>query len=190
MESDAAEGQLAAVRRLLESIGTVRLGPVLSSSDVGAFERRHGILLPDGFRRFVLEVGNGGDGPGYGLAAFDPSLEQARVAHPFPLERVWVWEEEENPDPARVAACRDGWLPLGTEGCGMDWILVVSGNQRGHVWNIEGQGAQPCAPALEFLAWYRAWLQWTASGGAGSGIEWWDVVWADYSEAAGRRTRR
>src|SRR5262245_38855326 len=98
MARDVVDGQLADVRCALDTLGTVRLGPVLSSREVSGFEQQHGIELPDGFRRFVLEIGNGGDGPGYGLRAFDPHSQQPRIAQPFPLERVWRWDDEEEPD--------------------------------------------------------------------------------------------
>jgi hypothetical protein len=185
MAQDSVESQLVEIRRVLDRLGTLRLGPVLPLVDVATFERRHRVELPLGFRRFILEVGNGGDGPGNGLAPFDPHSEQPRVSHPFPLDGLWVWADEDAPDPERIAACRDGWLTLGTEGCGMDWVLIVSGAQRGSVWNIESQGAQPCAPALDFLSWYAAWCRWMATGGPRSKTSWWDVVWADYATTRG-----
>lgn len=52
----------------------------------------------------------------------------------------------------------DGSLYLGTDGCGMDWALVVTGPQRGYVWQISEAGITPCRPALTFLAWVSHWL--------------------------------
>lgn len=37
----------------------------------------------------------------------------------------------------------DGALFLGDDGCGMYWALIVTGAQRGYVWNICDVGAQP-----------------------------------------------
>jgi hypothetical protein len=37
-------------------------GPTVGEPDIAAFELRVGVRLPDGYRRFLLEV-NGGDGP-------------------------------------------------------------------------------------------------------------------------------
>src|SRR5581483_12523973 len=49
-------------------------GPPVAESDILAFERRVGVTLPAGYRRFLLEV-NGGDGPvdesGYPPARFN-----------------------------------------------------------------------------------------------------------------------
>ncbi len=52
----------------------------------------------------------------------------------------------------------DGHLYLGTEGCGEDWVLVVSGPERGCVWNLSDVGAVPCTPPSDFLEWYERWL--------------------------------
>ncbi|MHC5613600.1 MAG: SMI1/KNR4 family protein [Nostoc sp.] len=43
--------------------------PCLSNKDIQVFESRHNITLPSEYRDFLLEVGNGGTGPGYGLSS-------------------------------------------------------------------------------------------------------------------------
>ena len=46
-----------------------RLYSPLTEAEATEFEVKHGITLPEGYRRFLIEVGNGGEGPpGYGLA--------------------------------------------------------------------------------------------------------------------------
>ena len=45
-----------------------RLNPVIEESVVAAFERSHGVTLPEGYRRFLTEIGNGGAGPFYGVS--------------------------------------------------------------------------------------------------------------------------
>src|ERR1019366_3866505 len=47
-----------------------RLGPCLSSQVIQRVEKRYPIHLPRDYRSFLLEVGNGGVGPGYGLQRF------------------------------------------------------------------------------------------------------------------------
>lgn len=43
------------------------LNPVLSETEVQAFETMHRISLPADYRRFLTQVGNGGAGPYYGI---------------------------------------------------------------------------------------------------------------------------
>jgi hypothetical protein len=43
------------------------LNPALDEEDVAAFEHRHGITLPEDYRWFITNVGNGGMGPDYGF---------------------------------------------------------------------------------------------------------------------------
>jgi len=44
-----------------------RMKPVLSESEAAAFEQDHKIVLPSDYRRFVIELGDGGAGPFYGV---------------------------------------------------------------------------------------------------------------------------
>ena len=40
-----------------------KLNPPLPVSVIEAFEQRHGVSLPEDYRRFITEIGNGGAGP-------------------------------------------------------------------------------------------------------------------------------
>ena len=50
-----------------------RLDGPLSEATIGSFEARHGVTLPEGHRRFLLEVGDGPAGPDYGLLPLEKS---------------------------------------------------------------------------------------------------------------------
>ena len=58
------------------------LAPPASLEEVEAFEQETGVWLPEGYRNFLLQAGNGGAGPFYGLF----SLEQVKGWLDWPLE--------------------------------------------------------------------------------------------------------
>src|SRR6516162_3039220 len=47
-----------------------KLNPPLPVSSIEAFEERHGVSMPEDYRRFITEIGNGGAGPCYGVLPF------------------------------------------------------------------------------------------------------------------------
>jgi hypothetical protein len=79
-----------------------RMNPVLSATEVAAFERDHKILLPSEYRQFIIELGNGGAGPFYGvfpLGVMDDNFDQrswqendgfvGMLSTPFPFKEEW-----------------------------------------------------------------------------------------------------
>ncbi len=73
-----------------------------------------------------------------------------------------LWEDDEpwTADKEQLrATVHHGALPLGTDGCGMEWCLVVTGPERGQIWQLTSEGAQPLAPRRTFLSWYEYWLE-------------------------------
>ncbi len=66
-----------------------RLRPPLVESELVAFERHHGVVLPDDYRQFLLLAGDGGAGPYYGIE---------------PLSEWDEWFEEEAESPGFLAS--------------------------------------------------------------------------------------
>ncbi|MFC4505740.1 MULTISPECIES: SMI1/KNR4 family protein [Streptomyces] len=128
---------------------------------VRAFEAKHGVVLPEPYRTFVAEVSGGPSQgpPEYGLVGLVESAAEQHLGRPFPLTEGWVWEEDDGPyeDPDAVIGqvVHDGSLVLGTEGCGMDWHLVVTGPHRGRIWLVTGEGALPFGAG--FAGWVKHW---------------------------------
>jgi WD40 repeat protein len=143
----------------------LKLQPPAELSEVEAIEALCGVTLPLGFRRFVTEIGNGGGGPpAYGLV---PLLESVKLycqalqpQVPFPFTEGCFWEDEEEARRTELteASLYKGFLYLGTDGCGMDWVLITSGTERGQVWQITEMGAHPVTPRRDFLSWYEYWV--------------------------------
>jgi hypothetical protein len=150
-----------------------KLRSPLTEKTVSAFESRHGILLPEGYRRFILEIGRSGEGPPhYGLvklgdAPSDLDAESRRnwtklphIAERFPFRKAWIWEDEDDEAAFEKKQHRIylGNIVLGNDGCGMYWHLIVTGSERGKVWQFTGEGITPTVPKRDFLRWYEDWL--------------------------------
>lgn len=59
------------------------LFPRLAEKRVAAFERKWHVSLPADYRRFLVEIGNGGAGPAYGLFKLGEEGDSARDGKPF-----------------------------------------------------------------------------------------------------------
>lgn len=166
------------------------LNPCISPGELNNFESRYGVTLPQDYRQFLLELGNGGAGPGYGLFKLEDEIvtggndtedrEYQRLAQPFLLKSMWDGEEE-NDQNINAQQARQGTIAIATYGCGVDALLVVTGEQRGHIWiddrsndgGIYPFSSECCAfyhddpysletvddtAALSFYDWYQDWL--------------------------------
>lgn len=151
----------------------------LSAGKLAAFEAEHGVTLPADYRRFLVEIGNGGAGPYYGV----PKLTQAddaspldRLGEPCPLTpgAVCPPAPDDETDPVEHA-CR-GTLTIAVQGCTYYTQLVVTGPAAGRVFNIDLGADEGDAPvwcdAPDFVTWYTRWLDRLLAGG--------DVTWWGY----------
>jgi SMI1 / KNR4 family (SUKH-1) len=160
------------------------LNPPLAEADLLALEDRHGFRLPQEYRRFLLDVGDGGYGPGAGLEAFGrflgkhgPAESPARLARRFPLDESLFLTPDavRRPDWAETQTrFQHGTLPLAHYGCGICAVLIVNGARAGEVW-IEDLANDygvveardhwmvknlyaSCPDRVTFAAWYELWL--------------------------------
>ena len=142
--------------------------PPASLKEIEAFERETGISLPNGYRNFLLQAGNGGAGPFYGLF----SLEQVKG---------WLsWQVEPgetpylalgtDPDSLKDLGDRDhdwrrGCIPIESQGDTYFTYLLVAGPDRGRVVYIEYERSWIFFPREpDFLSWYIRWLREAAAG--------------------------
>jgi len=79
------------------------LNPPAAEGDVISFERQHRVRLPDDYRYFISQIGNGGAGPYYGvfplgqMDGLGESLNSwqesdgfvGRLSEPFSLQNAW-----------------------------------------------------------------------------------------------------
>ena len=165
-----------------------KLNPPASPEQVRRFEEKHNLLLPEEYKFFLTQIGNGGAGPYYGLY----SLEEAERYTEY-LETTQTaakQKDEEVPAPAFIDRrmtpedwavrmeeldnCSDdeydslmyklcaGMLVIGTQGCTYDTVLMCRGSERGKIvyidWNLE-PGYGPFFTGMPFLYWYEMYFQ-------------------------------
>lgn len=161
---------------------------------VEQFEARHGVSLPESYRRFVLSVGNGGPGyagsgagPFYGIYELgkgigdipcdhpEVALRKPCVLSPGMSQSAWnsltasLGFEEELDDDAYEQAASSLWgglLPIGSQGCTYLHCLVLNGAYAGRVVNVDLDHHQAPHFAYEqhFLDWYERWLDEVIAG--------------------------
>ncbi|MEV0068405.1 SMI1/KNR4 family protein [Amycolatopsis sp. NPDC050768] len=169
-----------------------RLASPLIERDVEAVEEQFGAPLPEPYRNFLVEVGAGGAGPGYGLLGFGRSGRRWEFAADdrrggdrvdlrteFPHRELFhhaEWPDftkipqERRPELTRSLDARDeadthGTLPLCHSGCGHYDLLVVTGPDRGALW-FDGEasdgGIGPQADDHGRMTFDRWYLGWLA----------------------------
>lgn len=108
-----------------------RMRAPIGPAELAQIELTERIELPAGYREFLLQIGNGGAGPGYGLLSLQEALEERgdgiySLADPFePPRSCHDWVDVRAP----------GMLPIYHDGCAFFGGLVVSGADRGTVWS-------------------------------------------------------
>ena len=182
--------KLAFIRRHKEfaSFGVkeqeVSYNPCLSEEDIKEFEHKHCITLPDDYRTFISEIGNGGFGPGYGLLPLDKAIVDFKLRdkpnislnEKFPYQDSWNEEwitsfnwDEGYPETEIVDAYIStshiaGSLQISHFGHGCTFLLVVNGNEKGHIWFDGRADYSGLVPKLKdgqrisFIEWYITFL--------------------------------
>ncbi|MFJ4831825.1 SMI1/KNR4 family protein [Streptomyces sp. NPDC088747] len=186
MNTDHADpAELAAIRAAfdVDDMGESALG----WEGVRAFEAEQGIVLPEPYRTFVAETTDGSYSgpPDYGLLSvaevpddWGGEEEERDLSRPFPLTEAWMWEEDSEPaedtDEILERVYNHGSIVLGTDGCAMNWHLVVTGPHRGHVWMISDVGAVPFGARFGFTTAEAGFAGWVAHWAANK--PWFDVA--------------
>lgn len=160
------------------------IGNCLSESEIGAFEEKYNLKLPESYRTFLLEIGNGGlsfqgsaAGPFYGIYPLGTYLDElvelpekclSNPPRVTPQTSDEEWEEicskivDDMSDDDYEQVRRNiyaGIMPLGSQGCTYLHALIVSGEYSGKVINVDLEFYKPrfCFED-HFLDWYERWL--------------------------------
>lgn len=155
-----------------------RLNPPIDPEELDQLETRWGVTVPEPYRSFVLELGDGGPGPGpCGLFRIDRSnlgrdydeaeLDRTFFATPWPHRGTWndhasvTSQTPDDEDYLDYFSPRwvTGSLNISHQGCGYMIRLVVTGDARGQLWEdarCSDGGLLPLG--CDFGEWYMTWL--------------------------------
>jgi hypothetical protein len=158
----------------------VQLNLCISEAKLREFEASYNVTLPEAYRSFLLNIGNGGNFPGYGLIPLEAIVAGSHLftylqsdplylSKPFPLTSqldlitLQTQQSASRLDGVRAydpAYYRKGLLPIADYGCGICYSMVLTGPQRGRIWRdnfANGAGIFPiCSEQgqqFEFLDW-------------------------------------
>lgn len=162
------------------------LGEVVSNDAILEFEAEYNIELPNCYKAFLMNIGNGGEsfsssgaGPFYGIYPLginvnefiteNPKeyLKEDCVLHPKMTDEDWEKltekiEEDEISDEdynIELGKIYGGVLPIGTQGCSSYHAIVLNGAFKGRVVNINSERYTPQFTfESNFLDWYERWL--------------------------------
>lgn len=155
----------------------------LYEHEVKSFENRYNINLPPEYREFILQIGNGGAGPYYGLESLEDGLYEdldrktylIDPSQEFPFTEAWnmdYWNEEDS-EYAQMKEDEyfdnkwvNGLLRISNFGCGVSMNIVVNGKEHGNIWvddRCNDGGIYPDQyfgnkGRINFLMWYELWL--------------------------------
>lgn len=153
------------IRRVKQKIAELKIeiGATLSEEEISRFEKQCHIRLPEAYRLFLQEVGDGCDDmlDGFQLNRLS-DIEKRNLSSPFLLEEEWIWEADDRPQSVineeMETKVYQGELELIDTGCCTSYNLIVTGKCRGEVWSFSDVGVQPCCERQDFLGWFELWL--------------------------------
>jgi hypothetical protein len=164
-----------------------KFNPCLSENEIKRFEQKHIVDLPTDYRNFLLEIGNGGSGPAYGLLKITEwnieldITKETFLSTPFPHSTRWNMERHFDMDDDNVYESQEfqdweeeyysnkhvtGSIRICHYGCAIYYLLVVNGTEKGNIWVDDRANDEGIYPALSkktgkqlsFIEWYNEWL--------------------------------
>jgi len=150
------------------------INATVSVGSIREFEEKHRVTLPEGYTRFLTEIGNGGAGPFYGLEQIQDSLccdldykqksDLLNPGQPFLHTESWnmifessVDEEEDEYENEREKfeekyfdkEHMNGVLAICNYGCAISLNLVVKGQEYGKMWTDDRGSDNGIHPSYE-----------------------------------------
>lgn len=137
------------------------LFPPLAESRIAEFEASQNVKLPEDYRLFLTEIGNGGAGPDHGMTPFEVAVADTKPNRFF----QWTNESEVEFSEETEQAAREwedwtenrpGIVRINEQGCGIYTFLVVNGHSYGETWVDFFGSMKPLKNS--FIEDYRIWL--------------------------------
>lgn len=160
-----------------------RINPVLSMTEIRRAEEERHVKFPEEYVFYLSKVGNGGAGPYYGLYPLERVLAKDRNPYLGQIfERTVTtqltkeqWQEhiqkldelgesletDVEYEEYQSKLCSN-MMPIGTQGCTYDNMLMLSGEDAGQImyidWNME-EDSLPFDTGMSFLEWLEGFFR-------------------------------
>lgn len=128
----------------------------LSESRIVEFEKEQNLKLPEDYRLFLTQIGNGGAGPFYGIIPLEKSFASCTPNESFRWSVEKDVEFVEDSDFDEWHDHRRGVLEICEQGCGTFNFLVVNGQSYGTIWTDIWDKLIP--DKIGFFEFYQNWL--------------------------------
>lgn len=148
---------LQRIKLKMQEEGIITNNPI-SINEITNFENRYKFILPEELSLFYTEIGNGCEMiDGFYLKRLEElEFDETKIREDFIFTRYWIWEDDKNK--ALLDKVGNGNISLIDIGDCQSWNIIVTGEERGHMWFFTDVGIQPCAPNRSFLSWFEYWL--------------------------------
>jgi hypothetical protein len=169
------------------------LKPTVSIRKVSEFEKKYDLQLPNCYKDFITEIGNGGisyahsaAGPFYGIYPLGENVDELIfnntekylknkcIIYPKMTNEYWdsltknINDNDDISDKEyeqELGKIYSGVLPIGSQGCTYIHGIVLNGKYKGQVVNLDMDGQKPRFTFEKtFLDWYERWLDEVISG--------------------------
>ncbi|SEM45986.1 SMI1 / KNR4 family (SUKH-1) [Chitinophaga rupis] len=164
-----------------------------TAEEVTQFEQQYAIELPECYKAFLLQIGNGGNahansaaGPFYGIYPLggnvdeliydtvEKHLKNDCVIYPKMPDDYWAALTQKINDDDNLSdedyenekgRILGGILPIGSQGCSYLHGIILNGPYKGRVVNLDTDFQKPkFTYESNFLDWYERWLDEVISG--------------------------
>lgn len=154
--------------------------------EIENFEIKYSVSLPECYKSFLKNIGNGGAGPFYGIYSVGVGVDELMsckntgylsrdcIISPEMPDSYWLslskkLDENEHVSNAdyekALSEVFGGILFIGNQGCTYYHGIVLNGKHRGKVVNLDSDSQKPQFTYEDnFLDWYERWLDEVISG--------------------------